>query len=114
MAKPQALSSAYSLIVSPLTSWHILYMLNQFDRHEMDAIVGEDPWEQDETPKWADCDKSVTNFDDQRPNSISKCLKSRTVTGGSIRRFHLLPVNVYLQASDRDTTDRHALTLPSE
>ena len=46
-------------------------MLNQFDRHEMDAIVGEDPWEQDETPKWADCDKSVTNFDDQRPDSIS-------------------------------------------
>ena len=57
------------------SSWHILYMLNQFDRHELDAIVGEDPFEQDSTPKWADCDKSVTNFDDQRPVSIGKFAK---------------------------------------
>ena len=55
-----------------MISWHILYMLNQFDRHEMDAIVGEDPFDMDETPKWADCDKSVTNFDDKRPVSIGK------------------------------------------
>lgn len=47
-------------------------MLNQFDQHEMDAIVGEDPFKQDSTPKWADCDKSVTSFDDQRPVSIGK------------------------------------------
>ena len=80
----------------------------------MDAIVGEDPWEQDETPKWADCDKSVTNFDDQRPDSISKCLKSRTVTGGSIRRFHLLPVNVNLHAGNKGIIDRQSLTWPSE
>ena len=50
-------------------------MLNEFDRHQMDAIVGEDPFKMDETPKWADCDKSVTNFDDKRPVSIGKSTK---------------------------------------
>ena len=47
-------------------------MLNQFDRHQLDAVPGDDPFDEDMTPKWADCDKSVTQFDDQRPDSLSK------------------------------------------
>ena len=47
-------------------------MLNQFDRHQLDAVVGQDPFREDMTPKWADCDKSVTSFDDKRPDSLSK------------------------------------------
>lgn len=54
-------------------------MLNQFDRHQLDAVPGDDPFDEDMTPKWADCDKSVTQFDDQRPDSLSK-YQSKDIT----------------------------------
>ena len=52
----------------------------------MDAIVGEDPFKADSTPKWAACDKSVTQFDDQKPESLGTW-ESSIIGNNSVLNF---------------------------
>ncbi|CAG5086360.1 Oidioi.mRNA.OKI2018_I69.PAR.g11188.t1.cds [Oikopleura dioica] len=56
------------------TRWDIFYMIDKFERHQMDSIVGEDPFRSSSffSPKFGDCDKGVTQMEiNSTPDSLA-------------------------------------------